>query len=202
MQNTSSSQLPQRILSYWSRLYNGNLKRGDNYDILSKTIVLLIVNDCVSRFDFIKKFHTKWNIREEDYCDVILTDDLEIHIIELPKYLLQKQSCGVKNIWLDFLLEPDGKEVLEAMKNDEELKKANEQWHNVTEDEKIRDRARRLEIARLDYNTDIKHATQEGIEQGITSIIINMLNQGISVEEISKLTKLEIKKIKEIRKSK
>lgn len=86
MQNTDSTKLPERLLSYWSRLYTGDLKRGKNYNTLAKTIAIIIVNDYINRFEIMRKYHTKWNIREEDYKDMILTDDFEIHIIELPKY--------------------------------------------------------------------------------------------------------------------
>lgn len=35
---------------------------------------------------------TKWNIREEEYTSVILTDVLEICIIELPKFMRYVQN--------------------------------------------------------------------------------------------------------------
>ena len=72
--------------------------------------------------NIIKKYHTKWNIREEDYQDVILTDDLEIHIIELPKYKEMKKKENYKNIWLDFIIEPEGEKVFKAMENNEKIK--------------------------------------------------------------------------------
>lgn len=104
MQNTSSEKLPERILVYWSRLYSGDLKRGTNYDTLNKTIAIIIVNDKISRFDFMRKYETKWNIREEDYKDIILTDDFEIKIIELPKYLKMKKKRSTTKYMVRILI--------------------------------------------------------------------------------------------------
>ena len=210
MQNTSSETLPERILSYWSRLYTGDLKRGYDYKNLSKTIAILIVNDIINRFEVIEKYHTKWNIREEDYQDIILTDDLEIHIIELPKYIKMKKNKQNENIWLDFLLNPNGKGVLQAMKNCKELKEAGEKWRKITADEKMRDRALRLEIAELDRNTALRNAEdngynkgisigiEKGIEHGVEQVVITMYNQNVSVIDISKYTKLDVEKVKSI----
>lgn len=213
MQNSSSATLPERILSYWSRLYTGDLKKGNNYDVLAKTIAILIVNDEIDRFNFIEKYHTKWNIREEDYKDVILTDDFEIHVIELPKYL-EMRNNNFKNIWLDFLINPVGKEVLTAMKENKKLKDAGNKLDEITSDEVIRDRALRLEIAELDRNTDLKHAReagisegiqqgiQQGIEQGayqeIKKIVLLMHEQKIPLDQICKLTELDLEEVKKI----
>ena len=59
MQNSSSEQLPHRILWYWSKLYNGELKRGHNYMALNKTIAIIIVNDQIEKFNQITKYETK-----------------------------------------------------------------------------------------------------------------------------------------------
>ena len=222
MQNSSYDLLPERILSYWSRLYTGDLKKGDNYEALEKTIAILIVNDKITRFNLIEKFHTKWNIREEDYADVILTDYLEIHIIELPKYIqMIGGNSNVKNIWLDFILEPERKEVQEGMATDEELevlKEAREKWKKVTSDEKIRDMALRWEMAELDKNTMINDARRQGIKQGIEQGMeqgikqgmekgINqerkenakkMLEKGIKIEDISEITGLTKEEIESL----
>ena len=87
MQNATSETLPYRILWYWSKLYNGELKIGNTYGELKKTIAIIILNNRMKNLSEIKdKFHTTWNIREETYRDVIFTDYFELHIVELPKY--------------------------------------------------------------------------------------------------------------------
>ena len=78
------------------------------------------MNDTIKDLEVIKKFHTKWNLREETYTEIILTDYLEIHIIELPKYI-ESKNCN-SNVWLDFLLKPNEIRGMEAME-DSEMKK-------------------------------------------------------------------------------
>ena len=202
MQNSSSATLPERILSYWSRLYSGDLKRGNDYDVLAKTIAIIIVNDTIDRFDLIKKYHTKWNIREEDYKDIILTEDLEIHIIELPKYKEIRVKEENKNIWLEFLLEPQSKEVLKAMEENNEIKEAETKWRKITADDRIRDRALRLEIAELDRNTELKHARKEGFIEGEKSgkieIAKKLLEEKVDIEIIKKTTGLTEEELKKL----
>jgi predicted transposase/invertase (TIGR01784 family) len=202
MQNSSSATLPERILSYWSRLYSGDLKRGNNYDVLSKTIAIIIVNDKIDRFELIKKYHTKWNIREEDYKDIILTEDLEIHIIELPKYKEMRANKENQNIWLEFLLEPQSKEVLKAMADNKEIKEAETKWRKITADDIIRDRALRLEIAELDKNTALKHAREEGLAEGEKNkqieIARKLLAKEIDIAIIIETTGLSEEEIKEL----
>lgn len=212
MQNIKTNSLPERVLSYWSRLYTGDLRTGKNYDTLNKTIAILIVNDEIEKLGIIQKFHTKWNIREENYTEIILTEDLEIHILELKKYGKMKTSEN-KNVWLDFLVEPEGEEVLEAMKKSRELKEAKEKWQEISEDEIIRDRALRLEIAELDYNTGMKHAREEGIQEGIEKgveqgknvkkieMIRQMLKENIDIEIIAKVTESTVEEIEKFKKS-
>ena len=48
---------------------------------------------------------TKWNIREEDYGNHILTDDIEIVIIELPKVEKYKKGLALDH-WVEFIKNP------------------------------------------------------------------------------------------------
>lgn len=120
------------------------------------------------------------------------------------KKMKEKGKC--KDIWLDFLLKPEGKEVLEAMKESKEIKEAKEKWRKITADEKIRDRALRLEIAELDRNTDLYYARKEGIEEGIKEgernkiryIIKKLRDKNFTDEQILDLTGISKDEIEEI----
>ena len=107
-----------------------------------------------------------------------------------------------KNIWLEFLLKPDGKEVIKAMEKDDGIKNAHDEWRKITQDEINRDRALRLEIAELDRNTALKHAkrdgVQEGIKEGIEKMILNMYNQKMPIEDIAKYAELSIDEVKNV----
>ena len=51
---------------------------------LKKNIEVLIVNFEIKELKELE-YHSKWKIIEEKYRKHILTEDLEIHIIEMPK---------------------------------------------------------------------------------------------------------------------
>ena len=89
MQVVKNDNMEKRIMFYWSKLYSQEIHKGEDYDVLNRTIVILIANFQLYKLKEIPKYHTKWQIREEKYRKIILTDTLEIHIIELPK--LKKQ---------------------------------------------------------------------------------------------------------------
>lgn len=66
----------------------------------------------------IHKYHTAWHIREDEYSGIILTEKLEIHIIELKKLKVNNNQKGkykrLEN-WLKFICNPEkngGKRLL------------------------------------------------------------------------------------------
>lgn len=89
------------------------------------------------------------------------------------------------------------------MEDSEAIEEARKKWKEIISDEEIRDRALRWEIAELDRNTALKHATEDGLRQGIEQateqIIINMLENNVPIDKISEFTKIEIEKIKLIK---
>ena len=84
MQLIEKDKLLERILYYWARIYTRNLKTGNEYINLKKTIEVLIVNFEIKELKELE-YHSKWKIIEEKNRKLILTEDLELHIIEIPK---------------------------------------------------------------------------------------------------------------------
>lgn len=117
MQIVDRKNLEKRILYYWSKLYSMNLKSGKDYEELEKVIVILITDYEIESLREIKKYETKWNIREEEYQKVILTEVMEFYIIELPKYEKYKERTQNKklNKWIRFI-ESQGEWKWEKMK--------------------------------------------------------------------------------------
>ena len=109
IQLADKGNIEKRILDYWSRLYGSQLKVSNKYSDLRKTIVILIADYELGLLKDIEKIHTKWQIREEEYLEKVLTEDLEIHIISLPK--ARKKWKEEKNSellqWLAFLDNPN-----------------------------------------------------------------------------------------------
>ena len=112
MQIATQENIEERILFYWSKMYVENIKQGHFYYDLKKCIAILIADFELDKLKEIEKSHTKWNIREEEFSKIILTNVCELHIIELPKIkklieqnkLLKKEEKIIN--WGKFLISP------------------------------------------------------------------------------------------------
>lgn len=67
-------------------MYVQSIKSGTDYKDLEKSIAILISDYELESLKEIEKYVSKWNLREENYGNLILTDAIEIYIIELPKF--------------------------------------------------------------------------------------------------------------------
>src|ERR1700722_4514869 len=83
MQVTDEMNYSQRALYYWSKLYATQLKAGDDYDILRKTISIHILNfNCfLNESDYHNVFHL---LNAKSYRREF--EDMELHFIELEKF--------------------------------------------------------------------------------------------------------------------
>jgi len=125
---------------------------GNDYDKLQKTISILIANFNIPGLDNLP-FHTTWKIMEEEYRKTILTDCLEIHIIELPKIINLYEEKNELLDWLFFLENPHSERVIEKMEVNKELKDANEKLIKMSHDEHLQKIAEWREKAILEENT-------------------------------------------------
>ena len=105
MQVVDHKNIEKRILFYCAKLFTSSLKSGYDYSTLEKSISILITNYELENQKDIKKYITKWNLREETYPIHILTDSMEIYIIELKKFRkFEKTSKNAKlNSWIKFI---------------------------------------------------------------------------------------------------
>ena len=89
------------------------------------------------------------------------------------------------------------------MKENEEIKKANEEYEYLTGDEAERRLAFLREEAIRDEKTMLRGSREEGKKEGEKlkqiEIAKNMLNEGMEIKTISRLTKLTIEEIEKIK---
>ena len=202
MQMISNEKLPERILYYWARLFSKGIKKGEDYEKLEKTIAILITNEKIEKFEKLK-YHTEWKIFEKENKKEILTDKLEIHIIELEKIEENNQESNDKLLdWLYFLINPDSRRVKEKMEDNKELKEAKEKLDKITEDARMQQLAWWREKAIYEENTMLNSSYRKGKEKGETEtnlkVAKKMKEKNIPIEtiiEITELTKEEIEKL-------
>lgn len=174
--------------------------RGDDYKS-SKRIILVAILDY--EFDItkeIKEFETIWKLCETKNQGKILTDKIEIHIIELKKVrnTYEQNKENKKAQWMMFLDDPNSKEVKEIMKENEDVKEAIIEVHKMTEDEKIQRLADLRQKAIMDEKAYWDTGRQEGIEQEKLRIVQRMLEKKIPKKQIVEITELTIEEIEKI----
>ena len=105
MQMVSSASLRRRLLYYWSRLYSLQLSKGDDYTKLCPTISICFVNGDL--FAGRESYRSEFRLLEAD-GSLCLTDDLVIHVLEIPKFTsLLGELKEPLDFWLYFLKNGD-----------------------------------------------------------------------------------------------
>ena len=85
MQLIDKNNIIERMLYYWSKMYTKQIKAGDDYNKLEKTIVILIADFNIKGLEEVE-YHSTWKIIETNSVKkLILTDKFELDIIELLK---------------------------------------------------------------------------------------------------------------------
>jgi predicted transposase/invertase (TIGR01784 family) len=93
MQTTLAAELPQRLTYYVSTLYSMRLFEGDDYGKLRPAICICVMNDVL--FPSAPSLHTDFRLRS--LLGVELTDHLQIHTLELPKYRRPENNREVES---------------------------------------------------------------------------------------------------------
>ena len=211
MQMIDKKNMIKRMLYYWAKQYSKGIQKNEKYGDLKRTISVLIAN---FELDNLKdlEFHTQWKIIETKGRKKILTDDFELHIIELVKMRKNKVEGKDKKLqeWLCFLENPESNEVTGYMENNENMKKAKEKLHTMSEDETLRRLAELREKAILDENeaeytgyckgkeTGLKEGKKLGINQSNKEIAKKMKKLGYAPENIMEITNLSKEQIEKL----
>ena len=140
---------------------------------------------------------------KRDYENRILSEDIEIHYIQMPKCKEIETNLGK---WISFIKYKDKKEVSKIVGENRMIKEADRKLKYLTGDEEVRRRAELKDRATKAYNTSIEYARQEGEERGkkigekigIQKIAIKMKKSKIKIEEIIELTGLTLEEINEL----
>ncbi len=204
MQVIDEKNVEKRILFYSSKMYIQTITEGKDYSELQKCIAILITDYEISGLRDIEKYMTKWNIREEDYGNVILTDVIEIYIIELPKVEKYKNGKPL-DLWVEFIKNP---KVIDMSNG--EIKKAKEILEKISQDKNERYLAELREKYIMDQkaiegagydkglNDGVKQGQKQGEEKKTIELAKKMKQQGIDIEVIKKITGLSLDKINEL----
>lgn len=201
VQLTNQHNMDKRTLFYWGKLFNENISKGEDYRNLKKVITINILD-----FDYINldKFHTKFHLWEDEIKDYMLTDLVEIHFLELPKFNnLEEKNLKEDRLqrWLTFFNSDISEEKLkELMEMDKDIKRAEERLEYLSSDKETIDIYKAREKSLHERANMISSAMEEGENKKALEIIKNSLMQGLSVDIISKITGKTVDEIEKIKK--
>ena len=196
MQVKNYGNIDKRSVTYMSKNISTQIKIGEDYAILKPSIVINIINfERYKRNSYHSIAHMRFDkTKEEEYIDLgykeeeeIATDVLEMHFIELPKFIKKNPKAKTKlEQWLWLIAGKEEKLEMSKLDNPE-VKKAMELVEEIMADPKERELYEARKMAKFNYDTAMAYANEKGIEEGI--------NEGIRKERIKNAKKMKELKI-------
>ncbi|CQR57521.1 hypothetical protein PRIO_5122 [Paenibacillus riograndensis SBR5] len=164
MQLFNKYDMEKRTLYYWSKRYSGQLQTGGRYTELKKCVTINILNYKVLPNEHT---HSVFHLRE-DISGAPLTDDIEIHFLELPK-LNQPAVPGEGGLinWLLFLKGSDNSNWEVLRMNEPALRKAMETLEFLSQDSEARRKYEERQKALHDEASQRDGAQREGFAKGM-----------------------------------
>ena len=191
--------MDRRSLFYWSREYSKSLKKGQDYKELPDVIAVNIVD---FNFPPVRNSHTRFHLREDVDHDLVLTDALEIHFLNMVQYRKQRKKILLDdplNRWLVWLDSGSPPELIEEVaKMDVTIQAANERMVYVTEDEEAIRAYEMRQMALSDYNSSINYAREEGHAEKALEIARKMKAAERPLGEIMEFTGLTADSIEQM----
>jgi predicted transposase/invertase (TIGR01784 family) len=207
--------MDRRSLFYWSREYTKSLEAGQDYRELPNVVAINIVN-----FEFFPSgdFHTSFHLREDRDKELVLTEALEIHFLDMVKF----KAIGEKDIrndplqrWLAWFDKDSPRGLVEeVVKMDRAIGKAEARVAHISKDKEALRAYEMRQMALSDWTSGINHARREGIKTGIKTgmkegiktgeeqkaveTARNSKAAGIPIDQIARITGLTEAQIREL----
>jgi len=127
--------IDRRTFFYWARLYGSQLNAGQKFIELRKTVTINILG--FNWFTSEERYHLTFHVREDE-TGKILSDDLEMHFLELEKVKkLKQRPKDALEAWLMYLSNLEGEELEAIAMENPAIRKAltieEAFWHSERE---------------------------------------------------------------------
>ncbi len=209
VQLTDQSNMDKRTLFYWGKLYLEGIKQGEDYTTLKKVITINLLN-----FEFLetKSYHSSFHLWQDYEEEYMLTDLVEIHFIEQPKFRKLKEKNYKDEAllcWLKFLETDVNEEELEVLMNMEPaIRMAEEKLEHLSSDPEVLALYKaREDSAHEKANliaTGIERGLQKGLQKGLEQEKYNtakrLLLKGLPIQLVCEATELSGEQVTEIKK--
>lgn len=188
------------MIFYWGKMYIENIKQVEDYAKLQKVITINILDfEFLGTQNYQSSFHL-WEDLEKDY---MLTDVIEVHFLELPKFRRKTDKNFRENAierWLAFLEKDIPETTLkELISMEPAIEKAENKLQYLSSDEDTMrlylDRERSLhERANMVNSAEERGGNRKAIE-----IARNLINMNIPLESIIAATGLTMEEINKLK---
>ncbi|WP_224768124.1 Rpn family recombination-promoting nuclease/putative transposase [Metabacillus idriensis] len=195
VQLANEYNMKERTLFYWSKLFAEDFKAAEKYSDLNKTITINILG--FNYLEDIESYHSSYKIYE-DKTQKLLTDLLEIHFIEMPKFDEMKADLhNPLHRWLLFLREDTVKQpnLEEVFILDQLVAKAEDKLRRLSADEETIRMYQLREKFISDQKTQIEGAKNEKAIEIAKSLL---KIPSMSVQDVANHTGLSVQKVREI----
>jgi len=175
--------MESRILFYVSKLITEQIGESDQYEKIKRVISIIVTGHPLIKQS--EKYHHHFGLYDIE-SGVLLTDNLEIHTLEVPK-ARKLNECATKAEllnWMKFFDAKTEEELKMLAERSPIMKKASLRLMELSADEK----ARQLYEARLKEQRD-GHARERG---ALFAVAKNMLEDGEPVDKVMKYFNLTL----------
>ena len=192
------------------------MKGGTIIEEAKKVILIAIIDYSLELTQTISEMETVWKLCEKNHPNLVLTDSIEICILELDKVknTYYKNKLDKKAQWMLFLDDPNSREVKEIMEKNNDIKDAVIEVHERSKDEQLRRLAELKEKAIMDEKAIYKagrlrgekEGIQEGLQKGITQgqleksieIIKNLHSMNLTISQIAQAVDMSEQEVQKI----
>ena len=200
IQTYSTKNFFERTLYYWSKNYSNILKKGEDYPELKPVISINLIDDIL--FDKTdKRMHTCYLLKEKN-TNKILTDHIQLHYIEIPKFNNDSNITTELKNWILFLKSNKEEDMSQLLKEDTIFEKAMKKYNYFTDNEDLLNEYDRREAYLVYQSSLMRGAKEDGFEEGKKNKAISMATamkkDGADINLISKYTGLTIDEIKKL----
>jgi predicted transposase/invertase (TIGR01784 family) len=195
---------PQRILYYWAKTYQAQLQAGERYSLLKKVTLISICKNSLPTNT--ENYYNHFRILDTKN-HIPLCDHLSIHTLELTKFLnTEKEISKPIEKWSFFLKHGENLdcEKLPPQLSISYIRQAAKELKMFTQNEIERELYNSRHIAILDKVSSLaekyEKGREAGLQEGIQAIAVEMIQDGMEITQISRLTKLSPQEISHLKK--
>ena len=212
IQTYSTKNFFERTLYYWSKNYSNILKKGEDYPELKPVISINLIDDILfDKND--KRMHTCYLLKEKN-TNEILTDHIQLHYVEIPKFDENANIRKELKNWILFLKSNKEEDMSQLLKEDTIFEKAMKKYNYFTDNEDLLNEYDKREAYLVyqhslmrDFKEEgfdegklegIKEGKLEGIKENSYAIAKSLKSSGLDNQFISEHTGLSIEEIEKL----